>query len=503
MARNPERTGAELERIEETIRAGRMAEARAALARLTARKPPRPHAATAAKLARLCDWPEKAISLLQRTVRPSARSRAEPTPAERCEYAGALVMVGALREGEELLRQEPLFRYERHAFILGDCLHTGYRYAEAVPLFERARDAARKSSPLEVGSRVSLGEALTRGTGKLEDASSLLADATAEARARGMVRLEFRGLLGLAENRFLAGDRYGGARAVRELDRDWSAAAEPSYRPLIEAWKALLDIKGEGTPADWRRVSAVRARLLEARRWEHARLLDLYVAARLGSRRLLQLLSFGTPHAAFRALARRRVPLETPLPASFDWRLGEKGRARFVLDVENCMRPGHLPQRLLRALASDFYKPMTLFELHEAVYPGEHYLLKSTPDRTHQGLRWLRRWLADEKVPLRVDEAGGFYRLAGRPACVVRVASPELRESLSASRTLTAAEGHRLRAVERAFAGRPFSVSEASRALAISSRSALRVLTRAAEEGVLDREGAGPATRYRVVPRGR
>ena len=75
------------------------------------------------------------------------------------------------------------------------------------------------------------------------------------------------------------------------------------------------------------------------------------------------------------------------------------------------LKNGFLLHRLLHLLTEDLYQPLTLGKIFSRLFNGEYFDPNSSPDRVHQVVKRLRAWLRSEKIPLDIQEAGGFYRL--------------------------------------------------------------------------------------------
>jgi predicted ArsR family transcriptional regulator len=92
-----------------------------------------------------------------------------------------------------------------------------------------------------------------------------------------------------------------------------------------------------------------------------------------------------------------------------------------------------------------------------------------------------------------VRESEGEYRLFSPPGCEVRVKAP------SAPAAPKVRNEELARALRKKLGARAFTASEAAEALGLSYAGAKRQLNAARADGLLERTGAGPATRFRVV----
>ena len=157
---------------------------------------------------------------------------------------------------------------------------------------------------------------------------------------------------------------------------------------------------------------------------------------------------------------------------------GKAGKAK-------ALKVGQVNHRLLVTLASDFYKPLRLASIYFGLYPREYYNPVSAPTRVHQAIISLRTWIEESGIDLSIEEENGFYRLTGNAG--IQIGKKEL---------LGNREGLLLSQLKEKCGGDPFSVSDAAKELGLSSRTALRALQKAIEEGEVLRTGSGASTRY-------
>jgi hypothetical protein len=247
-------------------------------------------------------------------------------------------------------------------------------------------------------------------------------------------------------------------------------------------------------------------KLIDGSFWWAARQCEYYAASMLGDRARLLRLYAGTKHPAFRARVARRLGNAVKLPVQYDWCPGG-GKASGVLEVANgqntfssaYLKEGQIQQRLLNVLSCDFFLPITAAEIHERLYPGEHYNPASSPDRVHQALKRLRAWIKQAGVPLVVRETRGFYSLDAPSGFGLRVdigGGERAGEEAPRARVRLV---QCLSRVEEKYGDREFSAADFARCARLSHPSAVRYLREALAGKLVSRKGAGPATRYRIT----
>lgn len=478
--------------LHESIRRGRAAEAAAALRRIARRGVPAAHRAEFANLAWRAGLADVGARVLCPIVRGAGRHPASARPAEIAEYAACLIRLDASEEALVLLeglggratKQATL--YEAYAHI------TRWNYARAIPLLGAYLRDARPEPYERLVARVNLASALVYERRHV-DAEALLRELLHEASVKKLA-LALGVVLELSASHFVLQGKLHRAGPLLERGEKELAGADPVVRFLVRKWQGILrylETKGRDAAA----LDAIRREAASRAQWETIRDCDRVEAVTARNEELLLKLFFGTPYETFREkLVREAGPLA--IPSSLVWDLGTgRGRAASVdlttgeTASAGALRPGSVAYRLLRCLASDFYRPFRVAALYAHAYEGAYFNPETSPGQLHVGVRRLRRWLAAGRIPLDVVEAGGAYRLVATGRVELSVPRPDATD-------LDPPLVGRLRA---ALAASAFSVHDAARALAVSRRSAQRLLAEAEAQGRLARLGRGRSTRYEWV----
>lgn len=494
-----DRVRQKLEAIKRKDALGKIPEARRELLRLCQRKLPRELLADAANLARVIDLPQKGVQLLHRYVRPPKGALKTATIVEQAVYAACLTEIGAVEEARELLESLDASKFPRvHFYRALNRLFT-WDWAGAIP---HLQPASRSELPVNrVVGKLWLALALMHGRADYQRSLILLGEALRESEELGDVFLRKRALAFLIMNYFHRREWKQASRRLDDLEKINSVEKDFYYELLVRQWRcmvALFNPRGDGG-AGTGELEAVRDAFAENGKWEDARGCDYYLALYCRDQERLAHLYFGSPHPSFRDMVARALGGSAKVPGTYLWKLREKGSATAVtLDVHSgqtgkgkvVVKPGQVPHRLLAALCTDFYRPLLVAQLHEALYPGEYFNVESGPDRVHQACMRLRELLKAAKVPLALDESGGYYRLRATGAVSLLLRADQ------ATAPKTSAKLARLKA---AFGGTRFSAGDAAKALGVSYRSAVASLNELGELGLAERIGAGRSTRYRVL----
>lgn len=480
--------------IHRLIQEGKRTQAKSVLKALDRRRLPRDQIAEVASLARRADLPDLALRLLNPIVRPDRRLPRMATPEEVAQYGACLAYVGAVEEALSLLKGVSMADEPQALLYQVFALVSHWRYGETIPLLERYLKLPKvKDYDRRIGA-VNLAAAYTHERDFLK-AGAILAKLRRETEKDKLWLLH--------------GNCLELSAQVEILQRNWREANALLGRAelvlesaggfdifFVEKWRAIARLLAtKKTTAGFNRVRG------EARRrghWETLRDLDRYSALATHDRGLLAQVCFGTPFPAFAKRACLDFGEGAELPDSYEWRL-QPGRGAVVIDVargevvgaRRSLKPGRLPHRLFSILASDFYRPFRIAAIHDRLFPGQHFNPVSGPYRVHQPIKLLRSSLKRLRWPIEISVGFGFSLSAIGP-CTLKVTRSGL-DSPSAVliEKLRAARGEA-----------PLGCGEFCERLGLPRMTGLRRLREACEQGLMEREGRGPATIYKFKKAG-
>jgi tetratricopeptide (TPR) repeat protein len=492
-----------LDEIHELLRRGRYPEARARIRALRLTRARREDRLRLAHAAFQAGLPAVSVRLLRPAVRPGRRGARAPTPEETFEYARALITLGGAREAIGLLEPIDLARLPRAARSLSWARFSRWEWNEALPCIERGLAVPGLSDFDRLFLLTRRANVLLMGRDDPAGASRILEGALRESRERGFRRIEMFSLQLLARAAF-AERRW--AEALARLDERAALYGDEErgeLRAIDTKWRALVELaRNPGRRSALNGLDRAMKELADVRDWEELRECEYHAALILKDEARVARFCYGTPYPAAREKILAAAGMTgSALPGTFAWPVGSASTgATPMLDVfsgENPfskvrLKPGKALQRLLQALAQDFYVPPNGYVLHDRVFTDEVFNPLSSPTKVRQLVKRLRRWLDGARCPIELAERDGFYRLTGsRPVALLLRRDAHLAEP--GDPKLAA----RLLELRSAFGGRSFRTAEAERRLGLGRTAAVGLLGRAVAEGILDRIGRGRNTAYR------
>ncbi|HTL10870.1 MAG TPA: hypothetical protein VL588_00180 [Bdellovibrionota bacterium] len=460
-----------------------------------------------ARAARLGGTMATGLRLLARVVRPRARARITPTPAEEAEYALLLGAAGGQEEAFAILgRHDPVrVPVVGYARALLECWR--FNWAGALPFLEKLENyfPPRSMESLGVGGR--LIASYLYGRGDTASAKRVLArmDREADPDHSGTFfddTFNFRVQIALRE-----GDLGTAGEAIREWHSHIESSGHRGARLYARQWEHILAFRRAPDPKAFDAGMAEVAREFRTGHlWFRGMATEFYRATLAQNPRLLNRLYHACPHPSVREGALKAFAPGTAPDAWYGYvpgnpwdgpggeRAGTPGGKWLELAglrsswSKRPLRATTHVHRLLSAIALDLYEPPTVVGLHARVYPGERYHVSASPAKVRQLLKRLRDWIKAQKLDLRVMEEGGRYWLESR-ALEIRVKQGGVEDVRL---------GSRLARITEAVGPGDFAVSAAARALGVTPRSALRVLTAGAEAGLAEQTGKGRGARWRM-----
>ncbi len=492
----PDSFDASAQQIDLLIQKGEGAQAQKQIENIFKKPIARKDAATAAALAWRVGLPHLGIRALNPLVRPSSRRPEQASAEEKMEYAGCLVRIGATEEAMVLLDSINAPQLPRLLLIKAFAHISEWNYKTALSYLSKyVRTPGLRPYDRIVG-KVNLAEALIHE--KTYDKALLaLRDLLHESSLRRLT-LVYGKVLELSAHYWIE------LKGFKEANKHLRMAEKLLQKTngidifFVKKWTAFSAFtQSGGKPGSQTLLSDVRKEAQSLEHWETVRDCDRLSAVVTKNDLLLKHLFFGTPYEAFRSRYLKEMATPADCGTEYIWQLGLKASAQIDLnladrssDLKGSLPAGGLLHRLLLTLSSDFYRPFRVATLFSRLYPGQFYSPTSSPHRVHESVNRLRDWIAKEKLGLVLEETGGGYQLTSTKPLAICV---PLRDLAPSKKT------NFLTLVRKKWPNKSFSVTEISKAMNCSPRSALTYAKTALEEGQLSKEGKGPTTRYRLA----
>lgn len=368
-----------------------------------------------------------ALKLLHPFVRDQTLNVAIKSPAQ-VEYAAALIQLGLVAEGNEMLSHlnEDLYPEAQMHRVLG--LFQEWNYLDAIPLLERWIKHPRINDYQRLVGQINLfiAYAFARPD-KLSATDIDVLGATIHEQNYSLLM----GAWSQIKGRFFLehGDYNGATTAFTEgLNRVMDVNTWD--RLYLSKWNLVCQVKKDGPLEKWKEAfNVLRLHAHQKGDFETVRDCDYHLATHFGNREIGNYCYHGTPFKSFRDRFDTRL-FSSSLnfyitPGGFQRRLNFESRLRrqtpvslnelsSVFNVENDKKLtfNGVLEKTLMALMSDFYRPMTLQRLFGEIYKGQYWNQNTSPTQIRQVLFRFRKWLKKNNWDLKVEEKKGTYRLA-------------------------------------------------------------------------------------------
>lgn len=482
------------DQIDDLIITGKIVEAREALsAALDSPSDNKPDA----KLAAFC-WrvgqPEKGLRLLQKKVRPKGKYVDKATPEEVAEYAQCLMRVGARDEGKKLLESLNPETVPKTLFYLAGYYVSGWDYPASIPLLEKYLKSKNLPAYQAIVGKVNLAAGYI-WDGRKNTVMPLLRNLVHDCSMRNY-RLLLARSLELTAEAFLSTNDWKNARlSLDEAEKRIGGTVGEGL--FIRKYQLAVDYLSTKGKAEKKALQKFRDEMTKARAWETVRDCDRLLALGEHDQALFEKVYFGTPYPKYRERFLHDFG-KSPSPATnYLWNISGKKKAP-VFEIELQRFAGKdlseplegVLRTLFVTLASDFYRPLRLADLHFHVYPDSHFNYLSSPRAVHETVRRLRQWLSGQRIPLEIQEDQETYRL---------VATDPISIATSLDYRFVDRDETFLGQLRDQFGEKDFSVGDVETSLELPRRTIQRFLQEGIDAGNLSRAGKSSATRYRVL----
>lgn len=483
-----------LTEIEQLVISGNSQKARQLLRATAPSNIPRKELALFASLCRRVNLPLISVRVLNPLVRPVGKKEALATTREITEYAAALTYLGATEESNELLKRVNVQEEPQSLLFQAFSYFARWDYGSALPFLKQYIEMASISDYQRIIGKVNLVAALVYER-KHSEAEPLLKELLQTTNQQKL--------------QLLNGNLWEISAQNEIFQKSWSSAKkhlkksfDVLHRNLgagyiyVTKWETLLAAMETHDKKSRKKLFDFKEKMKNESHWEIQRDCERYEAIIFQDEPLLNRVCFGTPYPKFVENTLSLFDPSYSLPHSFQWEVFP-GKQALEFDLnqgklihkKTALKAGQGMHRLLSSLCSDFYRPLRIAVIHHHIFPNEFYNPISAPKRVHEKIRFLRLWLHRCKIPLSVRQKNRFYFLeASKPLQITIRSAPRQTTTLTPSLT-------RLKELLPL----PFTSSQVAKALSISMRSAVRLISVGIKTQNLTSQGKGRSTRYHWI----
>ncbi len=499
-----------LKKVDDHIRSSNLSEASIILGTIDPKALKRASLAQYANLSRRLGHTDDAIKVLRPYVRPKSKDPQSSTVDERMEYAMALIKLGALNEGVKILEPVDGDKYPNKFLYVSFAEITRWNYPDAASYLEKfvkhsqVDDYSKITAKINLFSCYIVMDVPEKAGALLED---LLRITSAEVAKRHR-----RNVLSMAAQFYVVQQNFEKASEFMGQAIEMMGVKTSLDLMLLKKWDIVLRIHQAGANTFiFDEINQLRKAATDIRNYEVVREADYLKAIYFKDEKLLEYLYMGTPFNSYKEKIVRNYEKvyqkDFPIWNSYRWALSEAGHGPEIvaagndfLNVKNgdnsfsdlSLRPGLLGQRLLSLLTKDFYRPLGLFMVHDELFNENYFSPNSTPRKIYQMIYRLNCWFSEASTPLQIEtKNNNFSLLAKQPLALIigenKMIDIKLREFSDN--------------IARCFNDAWFSRSEVAIALNLPTRTATKWLGDACKDGFVEKQGAGPKTRFRILNR--
>lgn len=478
------------QKLQELIVTGQHQECRKELESLNPKKIPRPWAHSFGELAFRIHFHLFSLKIMHRFIHPDTPFADPATDKEKMIYASALYSLGSIKESLSLLETiNPIIEPES-LFYKALAGFYDWNYKEGIPFLKNFIASQTITPYRRLLGKINLAAAYV----SIHDWTS--SDTLLEELKKDCEHTDAKSFLGYcyeiqAQSKFFR-EKYD--EAIEDLLKSQSILQSQGgvYLLFVEKWILLARLMKNPGPKEIQALRLFRHQALELGQWDTVRECDLFESIACRNESLFKKIIFGSPSESYRRRARQLYGENIKPIGRFTWELFSKEFSTkenietFDPYKEKLFKKAILLQ-VFQALTQDFYKPFTLGNLFQRVFPEEKFNPFSSPPRLLQLLKRLNSWFMETNLPLRVHfKKSEFQLISLSPIAIV----------IQRGKEFSSDEGKFLE-LKTHFALKSFTASEVAKVLMVSKFTVQKLLNTALNNGRLERTGKGRNIRYR------
>ena len=401
--------------IENLIRSGNLQQAQQDIQKLVQNKNSRLDRLQIANWARRVGLEQITLRLLHHHV----RAEDNPTANELIEYAMALVKQGFFMEAHEILSLPIVKKSENFNLFRGFSFIYQWDYESARPFISEYLEQNLTEYQRKIGE-INLAACDTLLKPSASDHLSRLEKLEIDCGKIGAKRIQANALELMAQTYVYLKDYKNALKILNRAEKmmNLDATFEGSF---IKKWKAFAELgKNPESNASIQNVIRVREEAREFGYFEVVRDCDFHLGIWNRNRSVLQRVYYGSPFPAYRQRVVTEAKEKLHIENSYLWRLNNKKRPEKWIDLKTgqnekgniVFSPNKQILQLLAVLATDFYRPIQISNVFQALFPGQYFDPFSSSNRIDQAILRLRRYIKDQNIPLLITQNSGFNLVA-------------------------------------------------------------------------------------------
>lgn len=483
------------ETLEGFLRAGRLREARLKLKEIGIRRIPRGHYLRFCQFTYRLNLPSLGLSLFRPLIFSRRGAMDSLSPEELAEYSMLLVRIGATNEAVSWLSKVDPIRVPQCLLYRAFVSIAKWDYSNAQVWLERYLSTSGVDAYQSLIARTNLA-ACYLNCQNYTKARDLLTKLSNDTIKQGALLL-YGNVLEMQIQFFIFTGNYTMARRTLKAAGAMLPGLQSVDSLYVRKWGAILKLFSAGPKTQaLESLLSVRNDAIMLSYWETMRDCDFHQSWACRDRKLFEHVYFGTPYFTYRKRMEEVVSEFADLPDSYRWREKELLQPNACFDLiegidrqrNASLKRGYLLHLLLMHLCSDFYKPFRVGTLFSNLFPGEHFDPNSSPLRVQQLVHRLRKWFAENEIPLGISgkNSGFRIRFCGRYAISV---PREIQYNNFYHNYITKLRSSNL--------AEPFTSSQAAKHLNVSKRLVNKIISVDGGEN-FTRIGQGCRTRYQL-----
>ncbi len=394
------------------IKSAQGQEVKAELLKLNIKKIPREKISGVANLARRLNLSNLILRLLTPLMHAPSHQRINVSDIERALYALALARIGSHKESSEYL--EKLENTQKDILLLkASAWISQWNYKNAQKIYKFLLVHSKLDLYEDKIVKINLASCMISQS-KFRNAISILEEFE---NLKDSNRLLYANSLELLAQAYFGIGDLRMAEHIVNMSITKLEGGDEDYSLFAKKWLSIIRSTGQNKISDnWEHVRTLAIQQLD---YETMRDLDLFQACLTKDRALFFKVYFGTPFFSYRKRALKRFGNLEKIPKDFIVYPGEKLPYPGLLNLESGrfsdQQHKHnvsfsiLHIKLLRELARDFYRPVSMGALFAALYPDERFDIFTSPHRLYQLVRNLRKHLNQfQGSPRIVMKRGAF-----------------------------------------------------------------------------------------------